>query len=215
MRLALYGAPGSGKGVQAELLCREYNLALVSLGNILREEVSKDTDLGKRVNAYMEKGLLIPDGLATQVLEYHLNEERFVLDGFPRNLKQAEALEEMLKKKNLSLDAFIYLEIDEATLLERLSKRRVCRKCQATYHLMNMPPRREGICNFCGDILLQREDDRPEVIKKRLEVFLAESGKVLDFYRQRNKLITIDGRKDKDIVFLKIKLNLNGLCLNH
>ncbi|MCK9614527.1 MAG: adenylate kinase [Candidatus Omnitrophica bacterium] len=205
MKIILFGAPGSGKGTQAIALSEHYKLKRISLGDIFREEVKKDSPLGKEVKSYMEKGLLVPDILVSKVIEENLNEENFILDGYPRNLNQAKTLDKILVKKGASIDAFIYLEVDEPTILERLTKRLVCKQCGANYHMVNMPPKKTGICDSCGSELIQRKDDTPEVIKKRWEVFLNENKSLLDYYKKKNKLIAIDARGNKDIVLVRIK----------
>lgn len=205
MKIILFGAPGSGKGTQAIVLSEHYKLKRISLGDIFREEVKKDSPLGKEVKSYMEKGLLVPDALVSKVVEENLNEENFILDGYPRNLNQAKTLDTILGKKGESIDAFIYLEVDEPTILERLTKRLVCKKCGANYHLVNMPPKKTGICDSCSSELIQRKDDTPEVIKKRWEVFLNENKSLLDYYKKKKKLISIDARGNKDIVLARIK----------
>jgi len=205
VKIILFGAPGSGKGTQAIVLSEHYKLKRISLGDIFREEVKKDSSLGKEVKSYMEKGLLVPDALVSKVIEENLNEENFILDGYPRNLNQAKTLDKILEKKGESVDAFIYLEVDEPTILERLTKRLVCKKCGANYHMVNMPSKKTGICDSCGSELIQRKDDTPEVIKKRWEVFLNENKSLLDYYKTKNKLIAIDARGNKDIVLERIK----------
>ncbi|UCG35124.1 MAG: adenylate kinase [Candidatus Omnitrophota bacterium] len=208
MKVILFGAPGSGKGTQAPLLSKHLNVATISLGDILREEVKRDSELGREVKGYMEKGALVPDGVVARVIEENVDKEGFILDGYPRNLAQAKNLEEVLQKKGQGIDAFIYFEVDEDTVINRLSKRIVCKKCGALYHLVNMPPAHEGVCDVCQGSLYQRKDDNPTVIKKRLEVFMQESRNVVDFYRDCGKLITVDARKEKDDVFAQIKEKL-------
>jgi len=208
MKIILFGAPGSGKGTQAPLLAGLFNAKIISLGDILREEVKRDSKLGKEVKTYMDKGVLVPDEVVARVIEENVDKAGFILDGYPRNLAQAKNLEGALQKKGQGIDAFIYFEVDEDTVVGRLSKRRVCKKCGALYHLVNMPSAKEGICDVCQGPLYQRKDDSPEVIKKRLEVFTKESKSVLDFYEERGNLITVDARKDKDDVFKQIKEKL-------
>ena len=208
MKVILFGAPGSGKGTQAPLLSKHLDAKIISLGDILREEVKRDSELGKEVKGYMERGALVPDVVVSRVIEESVDMEGFILDGYPRNLAQAQTLEETLNKKGEAVDVFIYFDVDEATVVNRLSKRIVCKKCGALYHLINMPSAKEGICDVCGGTLYQRKDDNPEVIKKRLEVFLKESKSVVDFYKERGKLITVDAKKEKEDVFEQIKKNL-------
>ena len=208
MKVILFGAPGSGKGTQATDLSIYLNADKISLGDILRSEVKKNSELGKEVKGYMEKGLLVPDEVVSRVIEEAISNKNFVLDGYPRNLSQAEKLDSIFEKKSVELDAFICLDVDENTIIDRLSKRRVCRQCGALYHLENMPSKKEGICDLCGGELFQRDDDKPEVIKKRWEVFCKENQSLLDFYESKGKLIKIDARDSKDEVLERIKYAL-------
>lgn len=205
MKVILVGAPGSGKGTQAIMLRDLFNLKRISLGDIFREEVKKNTDLGNQVKGFMEKGLLVPDKVVFKVIEKCLNEDDFILDGYPRNLNQAKELEKILSLKNKEIDACIYLDVDEQTIVDRLSKRRVCRKCGANYHLENMPPKEDNICDLCQGELFQREDDRSQVIKKRWEVFIQETQKLLDFYAEKGRLLKVDAQGGKEEVLERIK----------
>ena len=205
MKIIIFGAPGSGKGTQAMVMSGYWHLKKISLGDILREEVKNDSGLGKEVKQYMEKGLLVPDELVSRVIEEHITSDDFILDGYPRNFHQATTLEGIFSKKGIMIDAFIYLEVDEKAIVDRLSQRRVCKNCGTNYHLKNMPPKKNGICDTCSQELIQRKDDTSAVIKKRWEVFTAESKSILDFYQARGKLITIDGRGNKDEVFARVK----------
>ncbi len=207
MNVVLFGAPGSGKGTQAPDLAALTNAKTISLGDMLRAEVKADSDLGKEVKGYMEKGLLAPDELVSRVIEENIA-DGFILDGYPRNLLQARTLDEILAKKGLSLDKCLYFSVDERTVVERLSKRRVCKQCGKLYHLVNMPSKIEGVCDVCKGELYQRKDDNAEVIKKRWEVFLQEGSKVVDYYKEQNKLLSVDARDDKDVVLERIKAQL-------
>jgi len=212
MRLILFGAPGSGKGTQADLISNFYKIKKIVLGDILREEVLRNSELSEEIKKYMFKGLLVPDDLVSSVVEKNINDNDFVLDGYPRNLKQAMDLERIFSNKNISYDAFIYLEIDKETMINRLSKRLICKKCNIVYHTENMPPKVEGICDKCKGKLTKRPDDEPSVIEKRFEVFLENSKEILDFYNKKNKLITIDARPSPKVVFDNIKESINLLC---
>ena len=207
MNVVLFGAPGSGKGTQAPDLAALINAKTISLGDMLRDEVKADSDLGKEVKGYMEKGLLAPDELVSRVIEENIT-DGFILDGFPRNVAQAKTLDDILQKKGLALDKCLYFSVDEKTVVERLSKRRICRQCGKLYHLVNMPSKKEGICDVCGGELYQRKDDNAEVIKKRWEVFLQEGSKVVDYYKQQDKLLSVDARDHKDVVLERIKAQL-------
>lgn len=205
MKIVLFGSPGSGKGTQAVILSERLNLKKISLGDILREEVKKDSSIGRELKNYMEKGLLVPDKVVSKVIEENIDSKNFILDGYPRNLNQAQNLDKILNKKGQKIDYFISLNIDEKIIVDRLSKRRVCKKCGANYHLDNLPPKKEGVCDLCKGELIQRKDDNPEVIKKRWEVFLKESQQVLDFYEKKGKLLKIDAAGDKEEIFEIIK----------
>jgi adenylate kinase len=207
-RLILFGSPGSGKGTQAVMLSEHLKLSHISLGDILRTEVKRDSELGRKVKNYMEQGKLVPDELVSSVVESNLNNGGFILDGYPRNFSQAQKLEQILQDKDVDLDAVIYLHIDQKIIVDRLSKRRVCVSCGANYHLDNMPSKKDGVCDICGDKLVQRKDDTPDVIMKRWKVFFQESKEILDFYRDKKKLIEVDGAGNKDDVFDKIKSKL-------
>jgi len=208
MRVILFGAPGSGKGTQVTLLANFLGVKKISLGDILREEVKKNSSLGNEVKSHMEKGALVPDELVSRVIEENIDDAGFLLDGYPRNMDQAKKLEEILLKTNTDIDKVIYLEIDEHTIVERLSQRRICGSCGASYHLVSLPSAKEGICDICGEGLVQRKDDNPEVIKKRWSVFINEANKILEFYKDKNKLIRVDGRGDIKEIFERIKKEL-------
>jgi len=208
MRVILFGSPGSGKGTQAMLLADALGVKKISLGDILREEIKKNSDLGREVKSYMERGTLVPDQLVSRVIEENVDKSGFLLDGYPRNLDQAKELDEILKRKSSDIDSVIYLDIDEQTIVDRLSKRRVCKSCGANYHLESLPSKKEGICDRCGNELVQRSDDDPQVVKKRWAVFIEEVDKILDFYQTKNKLIKVNGRGRIKEVFERVKQEL-------
>ncbi len=208
MNIILFGAPGSGKGTQVVLLEKYFHSPRISLGDILRQEVKKDNPLGQEVKSYMEKGLLAPDELVSRVIEANLGQDGFILEGYPRNLSQAKHLKGILEKKKQKVDFFIYLDVDEETIVSRLTQRLVCKNCNANYNLKNMPPKQKGICDSCGAKLAQRQDDNLSVIKKRWEIFLKESQKVLDFYRKEGNMVRVDGRGSQDDIFERIKNKL-------
>jgi len=212
MRVILFGSPGSGKGTQAMLLADALGVKKISLGDILREEVKKNSDLGQEVKSYMERGALVSDQLVSRVIEKNVDKGGFLLDGYPRNLDQAKELDEILKRKSSDVDSVIYLDIDEQTIVDRLSKRRVCKSCGANYHLESLPSKKEGICDRCGNELVQRSDDDPQVIKKRWAIFIEEADKILDFYQKKNKLIKVNGRGGIGEVFERVKQELQ--CVN-
>ena len=208
MKAIIFGSPGSGKGTQAVILSEYLKLKKISLGDILREEVKKESELGKEVKSFVEKGILVSDELVSRVIEENIEIEDFLLDGYPRNLKQAQHLEKTLEQNNKKIDFLIYLDIDEKAVEERLSKRRVCKLCGANFHLKNMPPKIEGVCDLCDGELIQRKDDTPEVIKKRWDIFSTESKAILEFYTGKLKIIKVNANDDKDSIFGDIKEQL-------
>jgi adenylate kinase len=204
VKLVLFGAPGCGKGTQAKELKDKYQLDIISLGDILRQEVQKKSELGQQVQGYMAKGALVPDEIVAKVLEVNLADDNFVLEGYPRTYEQALHLDKILKKRNLDLDYFIYLDVSAQTVVNRLQLRRVCRKCGAIFHLKNMPPKVEDRCDYCSGELMQRDDDKPQVIRQRLEVFNKQSNPIVDFYKDKGKLFAVDANAEKDEVFARI-----------
>jgi len=201
LRIVVLGPPGAGKGTQAEMLERELGLKHLSTGDILREEVRKGTELGKRAEKYMKSGELVPDDLIVEMMEKEISKyDNFVLDGFPRNLKQAEALDKMCR-----IDKVILLEVPDEVILERLSLRRSCPKCNRVYHLKYNPPKENEICDYCGVKLYQRDDDKEEVIKKRLEVYRKETEPIAKFYREKGILVKVNGSKSIEEIFSDIK----------
>jgi adenylate kinase len=205
INIILLGPPGAGKGTQAKSLAQELNLLHISTGDLLRENVKNNTSLGIKAKEYMEKGELVPDELINDMIKEKLssldNKGGFVLDGYPRNVKQAEFLDNLLKNYNQKTFV-IYLKVSERVMLERLSGRRICSNCQSIYHLKNMPPKKDSICDICGGKLYQRPDDQEEVIKKRYSVYLKETQVLLDYYKDR--LIYVPSDEEKDIVFNKL-----------
>jgi len=202
------GAPGAGKGTQAISIARKLNLVHIASGDLFRQAVEKGAKLGIQTKSYMDKGLLVPDELTTQmVLERMLapdSEAGVVLDGFPRNLEQAEALDKALARQNKTVDKVIYIKVPEEELQKRLGERRVCRRCQAVYNMINSPPEVEGKCDKCGGELYQRPDDTAETIKKRIEVFFAQTAPLIDHYTKKGKLAEVDGEGNMDEVTQRI-----------
>ena len=208
IRLVLLGAPGAGKGTLAKMIQAEYGSPQLSTGDMLREAVKKGSELGKKAGGYMRTGLLVPDDIVIGVLREKLvknNEDGFILDGFPRTSLQAEALEEILEKKGISLDVVLNLDAGTEVLIERLSGRRQCQVCSAIYHLKNMPPKMDGICDRCGGKLYRREDDKRETIEVRLKAYEEETAGLIDYYRRKELLEIVDAGKSAEITFEKIK----------
>ncbi|HIE43311.1 MAG TPA: adenylate kinase [Candidatus Omnitrophica bacterium] len=200
MKILLLGSPGAGKGTMAEMVEKDFGILHLSSGDILREAVKQGTPLGKRAKIYIEKGELVPDELIVDIMKEKINDQDFILDGFPRNVNQAQKLEEA----NIKLDLVLNVMASEGTIIFRLSGRRVCKQCGKIYHLVNMPPRSEGICDICGGELIQREDDRPETIKRRLEVYREQSEELVNYYRDKGILKNIDANGNREKTYDKI-----------
>lgn len=196
MNVVLLGPPGAGKGTHAAELSREFKVPHISTGDIFREEMKAQTELGKLAQSYIDDGHLVPDDVVVKIVAERLKRpdarRGFILDGFPRTIPQAEKFEEMLSASGRNLDAVIYLETPTEASIQRLSGRRVCRKCGANFHTVNIPPRKEGICDRCGGELYQRDDDRPEAIRERFKEYQAKTAGLIAFYRERKLLKTVD-----------------------
>ncbi|MDT7904650.1 MAG: adenylate kinase [Candidatus Caldipriscus sp.] len=205
-RIIFLGPPGAGKGTQAERLAEDLKIKKISTGDILREAVAKGTELGQRAKSYMERGELVPDEIILGIIEEAINdEEGFILDGFPRNINQAKALDEMLSRKGLNITHVIFLDVPDEEIIKRIAYRRVCLKCGAVYNLIFNPPKEDEICNNCGSKLVQREDDREEVVRKRLEVYRGSTEALIRIYEERGILRKIDGLGDREEVFRRIR----------
>jgi adenylate kinase len=195
--IILLGAPGAGKGTQAMMLSEKLKLEQVASGDLFRQALAQETELGKKAKVYMEKGQLVPDEITIQMVLERLGapdcKGGAILDGFPRNLQQAKALDKALKEQAKAIDKVIYIKVSEGELLKRLSGRWICRKCQAPYHEVDSPPKVKGKCDRCGGELYQRADDNVETIKNRLKVYFAETSPLIDYYKQAGKLLEING----------------------
>lgn len=194
MRLILLGAPGAGKGTQAEILSRELNIPTISTGNILRAAIKNGTPVGLKAKSYVEAGQLVPDDVIIGIIEERLAQpdcsNGYILDGVPRTIPQARAMEE----SGIGIDWAVSIEIADEVIVERMSGRRTCKNCSQTFHIVNNPPKQEGICDFCGGELTIRKDDAPETVRTRLEVFHKETEPLKDFYAERGKLKTVDNQ---------------------
>ncbi|MCD6364031.1 MAG: adenylate kinase [Synergistetes bacterium] len=212
--MVFLGPPGAGKGTQASLLKSKYGIAHISTGDILREAVKKGTELGKKAREYMDRGLLVPDEIIIGIIEERLAEpdaqKGFILDGFPRTIPQAEALDRLLEKKRISLNAVFLFNANKETILERLTGRRVCKKCGALYHIRYSPPKIEGVCDKCGGELYQRDDDKEETILRRLDVYRNQTEPLIDHYRKKGILIELDANKDSKEVLAEIERWMNS-----
>jgi adenylate kinase len=197
MYIVLLGAPGAGKGTQAAFLTQKLNLAHIASGDLFRQALAKGTELGLQAKTYMEKGQLVPNEITIKMVLERITAPDcaggIILDGFPRNVDQAKALDEALEKQSKGIDYAVYINVSEEELLKRLTGRWICRNCQAPYHEVNSPPKVAGKCDKCGGELYQRADDNTETIKKRLEVFFAETAPLINYYKEAGKLIEVMG----------------------
>ena len=197
MYIILLGAPGAGKGTQAVMLVEKLNLVQVASGDLFRQALQQETELGLRAKSYMEKGQLVPDEITIQMVLERLSapdcEAGAILDGFPRNIQQAKALDSALRQQSKAIDKVVYIKVSEEELIKRLSGRWICRNCQAPYHAVDSPPKVEGKCDRCGGELYQRPDDTVETVKKRLEVYFAETSPLIDYYKKTGKLLEVNG----------------------
>jgi adenylate kinase len=193
MNLVFLGPPGAGKGTQAQRLCADVGWAHISTGDLLREAVAAKTELGLKAEEYMTSGGLVPDDLVVKLVQERLKRDDcasgFVLDGFPRTLAQGE----MLEASGVKLDMVLYFATDDDVVVDRLSGRRVCKQCNINYHVRNIPPKVEGVCDQCGQKLIQREDDKPETVKNRLEVYRQQTAPLIAFYTERGLLVETSG----------------------
>ncbi len=207
MRLVFIGPPGIGKGTYASILSKKYGIPHISTGDIFREEIAKGTELGKKVKEYVEKGLLVPDEIVIEVVKQRLSQpdcqKGFILDGFPRTLRQAEALDQMTK-----IDAAILFEAPVEVIIERVSGRLVCPKCGAIYHVKWRPPKKPGICDVCGSKLVRRKDNEPDVVRRRYEIYLQTFTPIIDYYRKKGLLIEINAAREAEEVIADLEQKL-------
>ncbi len=202
------GAPGAGKGTQVARIAQQFKLAHIASGDLFRQALEKGTALGKQAKSYMEKGLLVPDeitiGMVTERIAAPDCESGAIFDGFPRNLKQAEALDRSLKERGEAIDSVVYIKVSENELVGRLGGRWICRQCQTPYHAISSPPKVKGRCDRCGGELYQRADDKAETVKKRLEVYFVETAPLIDYYTRAGKLLEVNGEGEMEDVEKRI-----------
>ncbi len=209
MKVIMLGAPGAGKGTQAKKIANKYGVPHVSTGDILRANVKGGTELGSKAKGFMDQGLLVPDDLVVDMLIDRLGQDDaskgYVLDGFPRTIPQAEALDAALVKIGEKVDYAINVEVPDEDIVRRMSGRRACPNCGGTYHVVHIPTKVEGVCDACGGELVLRDDDKPETVKKRLGVYHEQTKPLIDYYTKQGLLVTVDGTKDTDKVFEDIE----------
>ncbi|MDR6226936.1 adenylate kinase [Desmospora profundinema] len=214
MNIVLMGLPGAGKGTQADRIIEAFHIPHISTGDMFRSAVKEGTPLGLEAKSYMDEGQLVPDRVTIGIVRERLGKddcaEGFMLDGFPRTVPQAEALDVSLKEMGKTLNHVIYIEVEEEELLKRLTGRRICRDCGATYHVAFAPPKQEGVCDRCGGDLYQREDDRKETVAKRLQVNLEQTRALLDYYKDKGNLCRINGQQSIERVTQDILGYLRG-----
>ena len=205
MKIIMLGAPGAGKGTQAKQIADKYKIPHISTGDIFRANIKNGTELGKKAKTYMDQGLLVPDELTCDLVVDRIQQDDakngFVLDGFPRTIPQAEALTEALKKLGTSMDFAINIEVKDENIVRRMSGRRACVNCGATYHIVHIPPKKEGICDRCGSELILRDDDKPETVQNRLKVYHEQTQPLIDYYTEQGILKSVDGMLPMDEVF--------------
>ena len=208
LRTILLGPPGAGKGTQAAKIVEKYGIPHISTGDIFRENIKKGTELGKKAQEYMNRGELVPDDLVIEIATTRLLEDDckngFLLDGFPRTVYQAEKLDEFLQSHDSKIDNVIDIAVGKDELIERLTGRRVCKSCGASFHVVNIPPKQEGICDYCGGELIQRADDNLETVTNRIDVYEAQTMPLIDYYEKAGNLVHIDGSTGLESVFADI-----------
>lgn len=208
MKIIMLGAPGAGKGTQAKKLAAKYDIPHISTGDIFRANIKNGTELGKKAKVYMDQGLLVPDELVVDLVVDRFKEadcvNGYVLDGFPRTIPQAKALDEALAKNEDAVEFAIDVDVPDENIISRMAGRRACVNCGGTYHLVTIPPKQEGICDVCGGELILREDDKPETVEKRLKVYHEQTQPLIEYYQGKNILKSVDGTKDLETVFQEV-----------
>lgn len=205
MKIIMLGAPGAGKGTQAKMIAEKYGIPHVSTGDIFRANIKNGTELGREAKQYMDQGLLVPDELTLELIMDRFREpdckNGYVLDGFPRTIPQAEALTRALEEQGESIDYAVNVEVPDENIISRMSGRRACLSCGATYHIVHIPTKVEGVCDRCGEKLVLRDDDKPETVEKRLGVYHSQTQPLIEYYTNQGKLAEVDGTQEMDAVF--------------
>ncbi len=208
MKIIMLGAPGAGKGTQAKQIAGKYGIPHISTGDIFRANIKEGTELGKKAKEYMDQGLLVPDELTCDLVVDRIKQEDckngFVLDGFPRTIPQAEALDAALTKLGQKMDYAIDVDVPDENIVNRMGGRRACINCGATYHIVSIPPKKEGVCDTCGNELVLRDDDKPETVQKRLDVYHEQTQPLIDYYTKQGILKSVDGTQPMEDVFAAI-----------
>ena len=209
MKVIMLGAPGAGKGTQAKKLAAEYSIPHISTGDIFRANIKEGTELGKKAKAFMDAGQLVPDELVCDLVVDRIQQDDckngYLLDGFPRTIPQAEALDAAVEKLGEKIDYAVNIDVPDENIINRMSGRRACVGCGATYHVVYNPPKVEDVCDVCGKSLILRDDDKPETVKTRLDVYHAQTQPLIDYYAGSGVLVTVDGTQNMDKVFTDIK----------
>ena len=205
MRLVLLGPPGAGKGTQAKEITKRYDIPHITTGDILRDNIKRGTDLGKEAKEYMDRGSLVPDDIVVSIVKDRLNEDDckigFLLDGFPRTVKQAHVLDEALEEMKIKLDNVINIDVAKEELINRAIGRRICKDCGVTYHIKFNPPSEDGKCDVCGGVLYQRDDDTEETVTRRIEVYNKQTKPLIEYYSKKGIIINVDGKQSIEGVF--------------
>lgn len=208
MKVIMLGAPGAGKGTQAKQIADKYSIPHISTGDIFRANIKSGTELGKKAKTYMDQGLLVPDELVVELVADRIQQDDckngFVLDGFPRTIPQAEALDAALENINEKMDYAIDVDVPDENIINRMSGRRACLNCGATYHIVSIPTKVEGICDRCGSPVVLRDDDKPETVKRRLEVYHEQTQPLINYYKKQDILRTVNGVQPMEDVFKSI-----------
>ena len=214
MKIIMLGAPGAGKGTQAKKIADKYQIPHISTGDMFRKAQKEGTELGLKAKSYMDQGQLVPDEVTVGIVKERLAEDDckggFLLDGFPRTVQQADALDGILVELDLALDRVVNIEVDKAFLVDRLTGRRVCRACGATFHVTNKAPKVEGVCDKCGGELYQRNDDKVETVSNRLDVYAAQTAPLIEYYQSKGIMSSIDGSKSMEDVLADIRTALGS-----